>query len=65
MRSRAAGQIRQKLDEPQLMQLLDQINAQAEKAKPKIAFRRRGGLDDDDDDDDEPEDLGSDDSDDD
>lgn len=43
------GQIRGKIDEPQLIQILEQISGPVEDSKPKIVVARRPYEDDDDD----------------
>ncbi len=44
-----SGQIRQKVTEEQLKELLGAVAEQNEKEEPKIVVNRRGGWDDDDD----------------
>lgn len=43
------GQLRGKVDEPQLIRILEQVTAPTEEHKPKIVFNRRRAFDDDDD----------------
>lgn len=44
-----SGQLRQKVTEDQLKDLLGSLAEQQEKEEPKLVVNRRGGLDDDDD----------------